>query len=712
MREGATATRGLRAAVKRQVFYLLGKDPEAVVVTFLTGPPELAARMFDEIVRLEPARRHFAVAVDGQPAPPGKEVVRLKPGGAGELYAQLRRAFSRYRIGLAPVLFTGEVEHAPLRRAALLLAPRKVLAYNGRLERHHLKLSAPVASLLFLKGVPLDRIRLRPRWLCPWRKDRTSIPPRHHVIEGRAPGESRPRVAVLSPFFPYPLSHGGAVRLYYLLREMAREYDVYLFAFLEDEQGRQLPDVHPLEEFCAKLVLAYKPRYREPRWSTLDPPEVCEYRSPVMRGLLDRFRQEWDIPLTQVEYTALASYPGDILVEHDVTFDLYQQVAARRRTLGAWWDAWRWRRYERKAIARYARVVAMSAKDAEMLGAPHVAVIPNGCDLERFRAVPERPGQRLLFIGSFRHFPNVHAYQFFAQEVWPRLKDRFPEMTVTVVAGLDPLFYWREAAGSAEPPRDGRIKLLEFVADVRPLYEEANIVLVPTLESAGTNVKVLEAMAMRRAVVSTPSGCGGLGLEHGEQVWISETAEQFADGTARLAEDPELRRRLADNAYRLAAERYSWPTLGELQRGLLRGMLTAEVATRRGGEADLEAVRRIQEQSLPGSNWAPRQYLGYVFRVAESKGKVVGFLVSRETAPDEREVLNLAVAPGYRRLGVATRLMEEELARVGGAVFLEVRESNRAAQSLYRKLGFHEAGKRPNYYDHPPEAAIVMRIEA
>src|SRR6516165_10851142 len=138
----------------------------------------------------------------------------------------------------------------------------------------------------------------------------------------------------------------------------------------------------------------------------------------------------------QVEYTQLAEYGGDVLVEHDVTFDLFTQMARRERTLSAAWDAFRWRRFEARALRRFPRVVVMSEKDAEMVGVPSV-VIPNGVDLERFRAAPETPGQRLLFIGSFRHFPNVAAYRFFSEEVWPLLRNKFPELSLTVVCGAD-----------------------------------------------------------------------------------------------------------------------------------------------------------------------------------------------------------------------------------------------------------------------------------
>ena len=261
-------------------------------------------------------------------------------------------------------------------------------------------------------------------------------------------------------------------------------------------------------------------------------------------------------------------------MEHDVTFDLFGQIARRERTPTALWDFLRWRRFETRAAGRFRRVVVMSPKDAGLLGngAP-TAVIENGVDLERFQPVPEQPGQRLLFIGSFRHFPNITAYRFFTEHVWPLLREKFPQMTVTVVCGPDPLTYWRAFSDSPEPPPDPRIRMLGFVADVRPLYVESNLVIVPTTVSAGTNVKVLEAMATQRAVVSTGSGCAGLGLSHGDSVWVGETPEAFAAGIATLIADPERRAQIAQAAYDHAVRHFDWRAIGEKQRSLLRELL-------------------------------------------------------------------------------------------------------------------------------------------
>jgi polysaccharide biosynthesis protein PslH len=712
----------VKEQLKQWLFGLLGKHPEAIVVSFRSGDDALADAMCAEIRRLEPSRRHFEVRLED-----AHDVARL---------------FRGYRIGLAPVLFTGDPKYRPLRIAAARLAPRKILAYNARLERHHLRLTQPVASWLFVQGLPLDRIFLRPAWLWPWRKDRTTRPSGHRVIEGRTRREGRPAVAVLTPYFPFPLAHGGAVRIFHLLREIAREFDVILYAFSEGEisegeskvrTGPARPskqsgthkhfaepgsvvrasssedaDLRPVLRFATRVYLVDKPRYREPRWSTLWPPEACEYQSPAMRAL-------WSARVAeagQVEYTYLAPYGGDILVEHDVTWDLYEQVRARKKTLSSWWDWKRWKRFEDRAIRRFPWVVTMSEKDRQLLGIPNARVVENGVDLERFQPAPEAPGRRLLFIGSFRHFPNVVAFRFLTEEILPLT----PDVELTVVAGPDPWPHWRNVTGTLQPPPNPRVRILEFVADVCPLYRDTNVVVVTTLESAGTNVKVLEALAMERAVVSTPSGCAGLGLKHLETAWIADSAEGLAEGIRALLDDGpgngELRAKIAQAGREHARKHFDWKAIGRRQRALLREKAGDPLLLRPAGEEDLDAIMRIQAASPETSQWERRDWLGFDCTVAvwRADNAVAGVLLSRQTAHGEREVLNLAVAPAARRKGVALRLLEHELERGQGSWFLEVRESNTAAIALYEGMGFRRVGRRKEYYLDPSESGIVMRF--
>jgi ribosomal-protein-alanine N-acetyltransferase len=127
---------------------------------------------------------------------------------------------------------------------------------------------------------------------------------------------------------------------------------------------------------------------------------------------------------------------------------------------------------------------------------------------------------------------------------------------------------------------------------------------------------------------------------------------------------------------------------------------------------DVAAIAVIQAASPEASQWEPASYLNYDCLVAVEDARVRGFLVSRQTAPGEREILNLAVDPHLRRRSVARRLVQAELGRGRGQWFLEVRESNSSAIKLYEKCGFRQAGQRAAYYHNPPESGIVMKYDS
>jgi glycosyltransferase involved in cell wall biosynthesis len=421
------------------------------------------------------------------------------------------------------------------------------------------------------------------------------VDPGVHVFRGCGVTGAQ-RVAVVSPYFPFPLSHGGAIRIFNLTRAAAKNADISLFAFAEKESGREM---EPLLDFCRRIVLVETPRWEPPRVLRLWPSGVSKFRSAAMNAAIRQVVEDEQISVVQVEYTQLAHLrtavqkrnASTILVEHDVTFDLYRQLRLRakgRQRLRAWLEEVRWRRFEIAGACGFDRVIAMSGPERERLieaGVPaeKLSVVENGVDLDRFRAVPEDGGDpEVLFIGSFRHFPNMLGFRSLLEEVWPVLSNMNPRLKLTVVAGAEHRYYWSRYMKSELGDLPPEIELLDFVADVRPLYERAAVVLVPLVVSAGTNIKVLEALAMGRAVVSTSVGVAGLGLSHKENVLIADTARDFAEAVDWLLRNTEERHALAERGRTFVAQHYGWDALGVKLQAAWGGCTTtfaAESAT-------------------------------------------------------------------------------------------------------------------------------------
>ena len=135
-------------------------------------------------------------------------------------------------------------------------------------------------------------------------------------------------------------------------------------------------------------------------------------------------------------------------------------------------------------------------------------------------------------------------------------------------------------------------------------------------------------------------------------------------------------------------------------------------AIRRGRAEDLVAIAEIQAASPEAAQWKPEDYLAQLLLVATAGAGVVGFVAARPVADREFEILNLAVVPDFRRRGIARELLRVLFQDYHGTFFLEVRESNQAAQMCYKSLGFQLVTRRPGYYEGPPEAAIVMKFHS
>ena len=293
------------------------------------------------------------------------------------------------------------------------------------------------------------------------------------------------------------------------------------------------------------------------------------------------------------------------------------------------------------------------------LGAMPAATLPDGIDLDAHPPIREPDGHHVSLA------PGDQGR--FLERVWPRVLRQFPRAALV------------------------------------PSYEDANVVVGPALE----------AMAIERAIVAPRWASESLGLRHKVNAWIAkDAAAGLAEGIVTLLGDPDLRRRLAREARRLAEERFDWKCIGVLERALLRDIVNRPPTIRPARKADIPELDRIQRLAPEAVLWEASGYLAYDCRVAEMRGRMAGFVVCRKLSEDEAEVLSLVVDPDVRRRGVASLLMRSVLDhRTGATWYLEVRESNQPARKLYRKLGFEDVSLRPAYYQDTDEAAVVMRLK-
>jgi glycosyltransferase involved in cell wall biosynthesis len=204
----------------------------------------------------------------------------------------------------------------------------------------------------------------------------------------------------------------------------------------------------------------------------------------------------------------------------------------------------------------------------------HTAVVPNGVDLDFFRPSARstlREPPTLLFFGAIDYYPNTDAMHFFLRDVFPHLLERYPHVRLCIVG--------RKPPESISAYRSANVEVTGVVDDVRPWLERADVVVVPLRIGGGTRLKILEAMAMGKAVVSTALGAEGLAVTPEHDLLVADDAPAFVAQIGRLLDDPALRLRVGASARRLVASRYSWKAAVEGLSRFYDELLESRAAT-------------------------------------------------------------------------------------------------------------------------------------
>jgi glycosyltransferase involved in cell wall biosynthesis len=301
------------------------------------------------------------------------------------------------------------------------------------------------------------------------------------------------------------------------------------------------------------------------------PFSVYAHRSLDFKRAMSKLLAETRIDVVHYDTLALAQFDDvdfnfpKVLTHHNIESLLMARRAKRESNpfvrLYLSLQARKIARYELIQAPRFDANIMMSSVDAERLqkDVPGVrtAVVPNGVDLDYFRPEVVDESPTLIYTGGMNMFANKDAVLHFLQNIWPWIKMKVPDVKFFAV-GQDPP---RELLSLSRA--DPQIEVTGYVDDVRPLIAQASVYVVPLRVGGGTRLKILDAMAMGKPIVSTSIGCEGIDVSPGGNIVIADEPEVFADRTVRLLQNKTMRTAFGQAARQLVESKYSWKTVGQ-----------------------------------------------------------------------------------------------------------------------------------------------------
>ncbi|MEZ4415208.1 MAG: glycosyltransferase [Gemmatimonadota bacterium] len=389
------------------------------------------------------------------------------------------------------------------------------------------------------------------------------------------------RILWLKTELLHPLDKGGRIRTYHMLKALKRDHHI---TYLTLDDGNAAPDaIERASEYCHELDrVPFRTTPKDsPRlygdlllnvFSRL-PYAVAKYRSREMEARVRRqvASGRYDVLVCDFLFPS-RNVPGGlgcptVLFQHNVEAAIWErhtQVSRsrlRRTYFGSQWRRMRW--IEGRECRRFDHVVAVSEADAHKMeadyGLPSVSWVPTGVDTDYFKPShgPPAGSRELVFTGAMDWMPNEDAIVFFAEEILPKVRARVPDAQLTLV-GRNPTERIRRMAEAS-----AGLELVGRVPDVRPYVERAAAFVVPIRIGGGTRLKIFEAMAMERPVITTRVGAEGLPVEDRSHVRFADEADAFADVVVELLEDEEEARRLGGAGAAYVREHFGWDRIAE-----------------------------------------------------------------------------------------------------------------------------------------------------
>jgi polysaccharide biosynthesis protein PslH len=375
-------------------------------------------------------------------------------------------------------------------------------------------------------------------------------------------------ILFLTAYPPVLHMHGGGVLMFHNIRILGEKHNVRVISFVENDEERAMLD--SLSGICESVTAVRRiPDFR-PHWLSLLPFLVREFSTPEMYQAVEKEFQRKRVDVIFSAYLQMAQfYRRSVLnilsLPETLSANAYDDFLRAVDPIEKLRAYYRWMgvlRYEVLMSRKFDRVVAMTDRDAEYLRSystnANITAIPIGIDLDEFSPWPEdstRPVE-VLFLGNFRHTPNVEAGEFLVRMIAPL----FPDVPFAISGGNVP-----------DSLRVGsNVHFPGYARDVRDLYRRPNtIVAAPLFSGTGQRVKLLEAFAMGCPVITTSTGASGFPITQGIEAVIADNATDFASRLKELLSSESLRSQMGAKARHMIERHFSWDSLAPRLLGLL-----------------------------------------------------------------------------------------------------------------------------------------------
>ena len=399
----------------------------------------------------------------------------------------------------------------------------------------------------------------------------------------------------LSHLIPYPPKGGVLQRSYNLMKELSKYHKLYIICFSQkalhptDEKRQHALD--GLSKIC-EIAGIFDIKSDQHQWGqhvlalksilTKDPYTVNWIKNPDVGLRIEKVIKENNIDLVHFDTVSWGAYLNNVsnckkvLNHHNIESHMMLRRASQEssyfKKLYYYQEGLKLRLYEKKICKHFDLNITCSTDDSARLleDSPGLLVddIPNGVDLDYFHPIGcKQKRNSLIFAGGMSWYPNVAAIEFFAKNVWPELIKEQPDTQMTVVGRNPPTWLKDFAEGE-----DG-FTVTGFVDDVRPYIDSAAVYVCPINDGGGTKLKVLDALAMGKALVAHPIACEGIEVTDGENVLFATTPKEYIDNIILLFSDEQLRNQLGEHGRKLIEEKYSFTSIGAKLSNLYSSLL-------------------------------------------------------------------------------------------------------------------------------------------